>query len=151
MGASQLAMPDRLSFPLKVSVSSVLFQPNALGGTSRGALAVGLVLSMLILLTVDGSAALPATSTQLPVLVTVWLAPSVLTVAPATVLVATPDCTAPASAQLKPTVTSTLFQPKAFGAAFGLPVITGFVFWSFTGTFPTALRLRALSFQVPLP
>src|SRR5207244_1033390 len=143
MGASQLAMPDRLSFPLKVTVTSVLFQPNALGGTSRAALAVGLVLSMLMLLTVDGSAALPATSTQLPVLVTVWLAPSVLTVAPATVLVATPDCTAPASAQLKPTVTSTLFQPKAFGAGLRLPVITGFVLSIFTVTLPTALHVAA--------
>src|SRR2546428_13663956 len=78
MGASQLAMPDRLSFPLKVTVTSVLFQPNALGGTSRAALAVGLVLSMLMLLTVVGSAALPSTYTQLPVLVTVWLAAAVL-------------------------------------------------------------------------
>src|SRR5437667_6673426 len=149
MGASQLAMPDRLSFPLKVTVTSVLFQPNALGG-SHAALAVGLVLSMLMLLTVDGSAALPATSTQLPVLVTVWLAPSVLTVAPATVLVATPDCTAPASAQLKPTVTSTLFQPKAFGAGVRLPVITGFVLSIFTVTLPIALTLPALSVHVPL-
>src|SRR5438094_8246616 len=114
MGASQLAMPDKLSFPLKVMVTSVLFQPNALGGTSRAALAVGLVLSMLMLLTVDGSAALPATSTQLPVLVTVSLCPSALTVSPATVLVARPDCTAPASAQVKLTVTSVLFQPSPF-------------------------------------
>src|SRR2546422_8934732 len=101
MGASQLAMPDRLSFPLKVTVTSVLFQPNALGGTSRAALAVGLVLSMLMLLTVDGSAALPATSTQLPVLVTVALCTSAVNVCPATLLVSTPDRTAPASAQLK--------------------------------------------------
>src|SRR5438876_1112432 len=150
MGASQLAMPDRLSFPLKVTVTSVLFQPNALGGTSRAALAVGLVLSMLMLLTVDGSAALPATSTQLPVLVTVWLAPSVLTVAPATVLVAMPDCTAPASAQLKPTVTSTLFQPKVFGAGLRLPSITGLVLSIFTVTLATALTLPALSVHVPL-
>src|SRR5439155_221987 len=124
--------------------------PNALGGTSRAALAVGLVLSMLMLLTVDGSAALPATSTQLPVLVTVWLAPSALTVALATVLVATPDCTAPASAQLKPTVTSTLFQPKAFGAGLRLPVITGFVLSIFTVTLAIALVLPALSVHVPL-
>src|SRR5437870_2994749 len=150
MGASQLAMPDRLSFPLKVTVTSVLFQPNALGGTSRAALAVGLVLSMLMLLTVDGSAPLPATSTQLPVFVTVWFAPSVLTVAPATVLVAMPDWTAPASTQLKPTVTSTLFQPKVFGAGLRLPVITGLVLSIFTVTLPTALALPALSVHVPL-
>src|SRR5438093_11944477 len=110
MGVSQLAMPDKLSFPLQVTVTSVLFQPNALGGTSRAPLAVGLVLSMLMLLTVDGSAALPATSTQLPVLVTVSLGTSVLTVCPATVLIPRPDSTAPVSAQVKPTVTSTLFQ-----------------------------------------
>ena len=150
IGASQLAMPDRLSFPLKVTVTSVLFQPKALGGTSRAALAVGLALSMLMLLTADESAALPATSTQLPVFVTVWFAPSVLTVAPATVLVATLDCTAPASAQLKLTVTSTLFQPKAFGAGLRLPVITGLVLSIFTVTLPTALTLPALSVQVPL-
>src|SRR5438876_12339092 len=99
MGASQLAMPDRLSFPLKVRVKSVLFQPNALGGTSRAALAVGLVLSMLMLLTVDGSAALPATSTQLPVLVTVAFCTSAANVCPATLLVSRPDSPAPVSAQ----------------------------------------------------
>src|SRR5438093_13390874 len=100
MGASQLAMPDKLSFPLKVMVTSVLFQPNALGGTSRAPLAVGLVLSMLMLLTVDGSAALPATYKQLPVLVTDWFAHSVLTVAPANVMVYTTDCTVPVTAQM---------------------------------------------------
>src|SRR5437667_5745723 len=134
----------------KVSVTSVLFNPNALGRKSRAAFAVGLVLSMLMLFTVYGSAALPATSTQLPVLVTAWFAPSALTVAPATALLVTPDCTAPASAQLKPTVTSTLFQPKPFGAGLRLPVMTGFVLSIFTVTLPTALTLPALSVQVPL-
>src|SRR5437667_177571 len=150
MGASQLAMPDKLSFPLKVMVTSVLFQPNALGGTSRAALAVGLVLSMLMLLTVDGSAALPATSTQLPVLVTEAFCTSAVNVCPATLLVSRPDCTVPVSAQVKFTVTSVLFQPLALAAGVRPPVITGLVLSIFTVTLAIALVLPALSVHVPL-
>src|SRR5207245_9673196 len=70
MGASQLAMPDRLSFPLKVTVTSVLFQPATLAaGAFAGVGALGGVLSILMPLTVDGSASLAATTTQLPVFV----------------------------------------------------------------------------------
>src|SRR5690348_8895544 len=38
-----------------------------------------------------------------------------------------PDCPVPESAQVKPTVTSVLFQPKVLAAGVRLPVITGLV------------------------
>ena len=50
-----------------------------------------------------------------------------LIVAPATVLVSTPDCTAPVSVQVKVTVTLVLFQPLALASGVRLSVITGLV------------------------
>src|SRR5262249_47281538 len=85
------------------------------------------VLSMLIPLMVAGSAAFPAWSRQLPVLVTDCPTPSALSVWPATVFVAIPDGPLPASAQLKLTVTLVLFHPVALGAGERLPVMTGLV------------------------
>src|SRR5262245_58008058 len=82
---------------------------------------------MLMPLTVAGSAAFPALSRQLPVLVTDCPAPSALSVWPATVFVAIPDGALPASAQLKFTVTLVLFHPAALGAGERLPVMTGLV------------------------
>src|SRR5437868_367222 len=75
-----------------------------------------------------------------------WFVPSPLFVMGASQL-AMPDRL---SFPLKVTVTSVLFQPKAFGAGLRLPVITGFVLSIFTVTLPTALTLPALSVQVPL-
>src|SRR5207249_4895886 len=98
----------------------------------------------------DGSAALPAPSTQLPVFVTDWFMPSVVIVAPSTELVSTPDCTTPVSAQAKVTITSVLFQPNAFAAGLRLPVITGLVLSIFTMTLAKVLMLPALSIHVPL-
>jgi len=72
-------------------------------------------------------ATLPALSEHAPLLVTDCPAPSPLTVAPATVLLAIPDCTDPASAQLKETTTSVLFQPLAFGPGVRVPLIEGAV------------------------
>ena len=56
---------------LKLTETSVLFQPLALAAGVRTAVGgLGGVLSILMPLTVEESAALPALSTQLPVLVT---------------------------------------------------------------------------------
>src|SRR5213592_1102211 len=114
-GGVQLATPDSESPHVKVTVGlpvATLYQPVTAGlpGVMTRVI-VGLVLSMLMPLTVEASAALPALSVQLPVLVTNWPAPSPLSVAPVTVLMLSPDWTDPASAQAKMTVTSVLFQP----------------------------------------
>src|SRR3989442_14725881 len=98
---------------------------------------------MLMPLTVDGSAALPATSTQLPVLVTEAFCTSAVNVCPATLLVSTPDSTAPVSAQVKFTVTSVLFQPLPLAAGVRPPVITGLVLSIFTVTMPAGAALLA--------
>ena len=66
------------------------------------AVITGGVLSMLMGENVTGAALFPALSVQTPVLVTDWLAPSVVTVAPASVLVAIPEIEA---VQVKATVT----------------------------------------------
>src|SRR6266567_3808669 len=88
--------------PLKLTVTSVLFQPLALAaGVLTAVGGLGGVLSMLMPLTVEESAALPALSTQLPVLVTEAFCTSAVNVCPATVLVSRPDSTAPVSAQVK--------------------------------------------------
>src|SRR5207249_9424860 len=121
-------MPDRtapVSAHVKDTETSVLFQPFAFASGSRLPLTTGAVLSMLIPLTAAGEAALAALSTQLPVFVTDWPVPSLLTVAPETVSVAIPDCTEPESPQLKRTLTSALFQPLTFASGSRLPVITG--------------------------
>lgn len=103
----------------------------------------------MIPLTVTASAALPALSTQAPLLVTAWLAASLLTVAPATVLVARPD-PLELSAQVKLAVTSLLFQPAALAAGVRLPVITGLVLSIWIGPKLTLALLPALSLAVPL-
>ena len=87
-------MPDwatPASAHMKWTVTSLLFQPLAFASGSRLPLICGLVLSMLMPPTVAEAAALPALSTQAPLLVTDWPAPSEVTVSPATVLPAMPD------------------------------------------------------------
>ena len=102
-----------------------MFQPLAFGPGEAEAVITGAVLSMLIPLTVAAAAVLPALSWQLPVLVTDWLAPLPVSVAPRTLLVAMPE--PPASAQLNDTVTLVLFQPAALAAGVRLPVMVGAV------------------------
>src|SRR5437667_181253 len=149
--STSLRTPPASPFSLNVTVTSVLFQPATLAaGAFAGVGALGGVLSILMPLTVDGSAALPATSTQLPVLVTEAFCTSAVNVCPATLLVSRPDCTAPVSAQVKFTVTSVLFQPLALAAGVRPPVITGLVLSIFTVTLAIALVLPALSVHVPL-
>src|SRR5207245_2045369 len=129
----------------------VLFQPAPLAaGAFTGVGALGGVLSIFMPMMVDGSAALPATSTQLPVLLTEAFSTSAVKVCPATVFVSRPDCTAPASAQVKFTVTSVLFQPLPLAAGVRPPVMTGLVLSTLTVTLAIALVLPALSVHVPL-
>src|SRR4030095_7613071 len=106
---------------------------------------------MLMPPTVAGEAALPALSTHSPVLVMAWPSPSPLTVAPATVSVAMPDCTEPLSAQLKETVTSLLFQPPELASGLRLPLIPGAVLSMLIPLTVTAeAELPALSTQPPV-
>src|SRR4030095_13286792 len=111
----------------KETVTSLLFQPLALASGLRLPLITGAVLSMLMPPTVAAKAALPALSTQSPLFVTDWPAPSSLTVAPATVSCALPDAATPEPAHVKETVTSLLFQPLALASGLRLPLITGAV------------------------
>src|SRR5437867_3005485 len=149
-----VAMPDctvPVSAQLKEAATSLLFQPLALASGSRLPLITGAVLSMLMPPTVADEAALPALSTQSPLLVTDWPAPSPLTVAPATVSVAMPDWTGPVSAQVKETATSVLFQPLAFAARSRLPLMCGAVLsMLMPPTVAGEAALPALSMQSPL-
>src|SRR5207245_4933803 len=127
---------------VKLTETSVLFQPLALAAGVRTAVGgLGGVLSILMPLTVEESSALPALSTQLPVLVTEAFCTSAVNVCPATVLVSRPDSTAPVSAQVKFTVTSVLFQPLVFAAGVRPPVIAGLVLSIFMLTLALAVAL----------
>src|SRR5213593_795441 len=77
-------MPERVSAQLKKTDTSVLFQPFAFATGLRLPSITGAVVSMLMPPTVAETATFPALSTQSPVLVTDWLAPSVARVFPAT-------------------------------------------------------------------
>src|SRR5207244_2978466 len=110
----------------------------------------GAVLSMLMPLTVAAAAGLPASSTHEPVLVLDWPAPSAERVPPTTVLSAglMPD---KASAQLKLTTTSVLFQPLALASGRRLPLMTGAVLSMLIGPKEAVLAtLPALSMQDPV-
>src|SRR5206468_620114 len=61
MGAVQLPIPDKLSVPPKLTVTSVLFQPYAFAAGSRDGVAVGAVLSIFTA-AVGKTALLPALS-----------------------------------------------------------------------------------------
>src|SRR5207237_1337256 len=147
-------MPDfarPLSAQLKEMETLVLFQPWPFARGLRLPLMAGDVLSMLMPSTVDGEAALPALSMQVPVFVSDWPLPSLVTVPPATVSVAMPDWTAPVSAQSNETATSLLFQPLAFASGSRLPAITGDVLsMLMPSTIAEVAALPALSMQPPL-
>src|SRR5438552_13579011 len=147
-------MPDWTkpeSAQLKETATSLLFQPLAFASGSRLPPITGAVLSMLIPSTVAEGATLPASSMQSPLLVSDCPAPSALTVPPATVSVATPDWTEPASAQPKVTATSVSFQPWEFASGLRLPLISGDVL---SMLMPPTVRgnaaLPALSMQAPV-
>src|SRR5437870_1779279 len=113
-GAEQPAVPERLSAPVNVTVTSVLFHPLALGSGDTLAEATGALLS--IFNAGDRRVAvLPAASDTTTVPST--LDPSrVSTSGLKTDVETTPD---KLSAVVKLTRTSLLFQPAAFGAGAG--------------------------------
>src|SRR5437867_215964 len=101
--------------------------------------------------TVAGEAALPALSTQSPLLVSDWPVPSLVTVPPATVSVAMPDWTEPRSPQRKETRTSLSLQPLALASGSRLPLITGAVLsMLMPPTVADEAALPALSAQSPV-
>ena len=123
----QKSLPDSPSLPEKLTVTSVLFHPYAFAVGVRAALAVGGVLSMLIPVTA-AFAELPARSVQVPF--ADWLAPSLdRIVGEGGLPAANPDSE---SLQVKLTVTSLLFQPLAFAAGEGDPLMLGSVLSIFT-------------------
>ncbi len=127
------AMPERLSLQVQATVTSPVYQPLVfLVGPLGVPLSDGADLSMLIPPTVV-LALLSALSTAVPV--TDWLAPSPLSVVELVQLLM-PDV---ASAQVKLTVTSLLFQPLPFAAGERLPVMVGAVLSSLTVTEPVPL------------
>src|SRR5260221_10575701 len=112
--------PERPSKHVKVNVTSVLFQPAALGAVLDAAEMNGAVPSMFIVTL--ALAVLPALSTAWPVIT--CAAPSVPTVTGAGQM-ATPEV---ASLQAKATVTAELFHLAAFAAGLATAVITGGAF-----------------------
>ena len=77
MGAVQVTPSDRLSVPVKLTVTFVLFQPLAFGAGKTDTLATGGVLSILMPVCVSWTV-LPARSVH--VAVADWLAPAVVIV-----------------------------------------------------------------------
>src|SRR5207245_4921728 len=140
--AAQLWIPESVSAQMKCAVTSLLYQPAALGEGVAAPLIVGAVLSMLIPETVV-LALLPALSSAVPL--ADWAAPSALRVI-GLVQLAIPERT---SEQRKLAVTSLLFQPLALAAGLRLPLIVGAVLSMLTLAFALAL-LQALSVAVPL-
>src|SRR5438067_1789906 len=103
VGPAQLATAESASAQVKLTVTSLLFQPAAFAAGEAAPVIVGGVLSMLMPLTV-AEAVFPAVSVQLPL--ADCAAPSVPRVIGA-VSVATPEV---ASVQLNVTVTDWLVQ-----------------------------------------
>src|SRR5688572_20864003 len=108
-GAEQTSTPDSSSDPMKLTVTSVLFQPFEFAAGVALALAVGSVLSMFKPLTVV-LAEFPASSTAFPL--ADCPAPS-----PVRVVFGPQDATPERlSLHVNETVTSVLFQPFVFAS-----------------------------------
>lgn len=122
-------------------VTSLLFQPFALGGGEAVALMTGGVVSMLSFTAVD--AWLPALSVAVPVIT--WFAPCVVTWTGAG-HVAIPERE---SEQVKLTATGVLFHPAAFAWGEATAAIVGGVLSIFTVTDVDAV-FPARSTAVPL-
>src|SRR5207247_1275554 len=135
------------SGPVKVTVTSVLFQPLAFASGNWAAEAVGAVLSMLIPVLETGALTLPALSVQVPG-PAVWAAPSALSVTGAV----QKSIVDRASVPVKVTVTSVLFQPLAFASGNWAAEAVGAVLSMLIPVLETgSLTLPALSVQVPGP
>src|SRR5439155_14126947 len=115
--AGQESTPLRASVQVKLTVTSVLFQPFAFGCGDRVRVIPGAVLSKLMIAAVE--ATLPARSLAVPLID--WFAPSVTTLT-GEVTFATPERVSVAE---NVTVTSELFHPFAFAAGDCAAVSTG--------------------------
>jgi hypothetical protein len=102
---------------MKLTVTSLLFQPAPFGGGTAEAVIEGGVFS--ILSVIDVEAVFPARSTAVPLIT--WLAPSAVTVT-AGGQEATPEVL---SEQVKVTTTFVLFQLKEFGLGEAEATMTG--------------------------
>src|SRR5262249_24478960 len=139
-GGGQLATPDSASSQAKPTCTSVRFQPLAFGGGATRGRITGGVLSRLTF--VPALALLPARSTTVPT--RGWEAPAWVSTKEAG-QEATPER---ASAQLKATETSVLFQPAALGGGVVDIASTGGVLSMFSRSAGVA-RLPALSAPRP--
>jgi hypothetical protein len=120
-GAVQLAMPERLSVPVNVTVTLVLFQPAAFGAGEALAAAVGGVLSSLTVTDAVCESPAPFVAVQ------VMVVPAVSAVS---VITPQPDSESMpeiGSLKLQVTEVSELFQPAALGDGDTLDVMTGAV------------------------
>src|ERR687892_2284205 len=136
-------MPDRLSRPVSVTVRALAYQPLA-SGAATSAVVVGGVRSMAMPPTV-ACAAFPARS------VTDALAePSAPS--PATVLSAGQSPSSPerASEHVHATVTSSRYQPLAFGSVVAAPCRTGGVVSTLTPETAALAELPAASDTIAL-
>ena len=144
------ASPEMSPSASNVLVTAVVYQPfvPSAGAVGPASVISGADRSILIPETVAASAGLPARSMQVPVLVTCSAEPSPVRVAPVTSSWSTPD--PPASAHVKVTVTSELFQPARLGAGDACPVTTGAVSSiEMPPTVSAAAALPALSMHSP--
>jgi hypothetical protein len=135
------ARPDNASSAAHTCVTSVLYHPLAFGLLVGAALRVGGVSSMLMPPTLV-LAVLPAASTADPW--TLWSAPSPRCAGPLTVSI--PESV---SLPVNETVTSPRYQPNAFAARSGAPVMVGAVLSMFTVAV-ALVELPALSLAVPV-
>lgn len=125
------ARPDSASETFHPMDTSPRYHPLPLAAVVGVPVRLGAVLSMLISLT-PALFVLSALSTAVPA--TDWSRPSVDTATlPPPVQALMPDST---SEQVKPTVTSVLFQPAPFAAGFRVALIVGAALSSFTCTCP---------------
>src|SRR6478735_9575028 len=120
------ARPESASDAVHATVTSLLYQPFALGAVVGVPESVGAALSMLMPLTVV-LVELSALSTAVPV--TDWFAPLVETTTGETGCVLMPERP---SLAVKVTVTSVLFQPLALAVGVRDPVIVGVLLSSLT-------------------
>src|SRR3989442_12781307 len=140
-GSGQRAILLPASVHVKLTRTSVLFQPAAFGGGVTIALIPGRLLSMLSV--TDAVAWLPATSMAVPL--TTWPAPSLLTVTGS----GQRAMPLPPSAHAKLTRTSVLFQPAVFGNGLTTALIVGRLL-SMLSVTEAVEALPATSTAVPL-
>src|SRR6266404_3953174 len=140
-GSGQRAIPLTTSVHVKLTRTSVLFQPAAFGGGLTTALTAGRLLSMLSV--TDTLAWFPAMSTAVPL--TTCPAPSVLTVTGS----GQRAIPLPPSVHVKLTRASVLFQPAAFGGGLTTALTAGRLL-SMLSVTDTLARFPATSTAVPL-